>query len=239
MQAQPQIVTRGQHRVHPRRKVRQQPAELSECLRRIQLVQIINNQREAGAGLGEFRQHPVSHRRCVEVRRGCRRSCAAGRGRSVTDRVEQGQPELLGVLLIALHLQHGEPVALTLTAGPGAQQRCLPAAGRSRDDRHLPCRGAIHGGEKIAPVNQPASCLSHRQRPALISTPDALASVTQSRHLSSRYQASARAVNGREPPVLHYPGLANHQDPVTTDHLPGGKPGSVPKARTTRLRRSA
>ncbi len=31
------------------------------------------------------------------------------------------------------------------------------------------------------------------------------------------------------PPALHYPGLANHQDPVTTDHLPGGKRESVPE----------
>ena len=55
MQAQPQIVTRGQHRVHVRRKVRQQPGELSECLRRIQLVEIINNQRDVGASIVELR----------------------------------------------------------------------------------------------------------------------------------------------------------------------------------------
>jgi len=36
----------------------------------------------------------------------------------VTDRVEQGKQELLGVLLIALYLHYGEP--LTLTVGPGA-----------------------------------------------------------------------------------------------------------------------
>jgi hypothetical protein len=36
----------------------------------------------------------------------------------VTDRVEQGKPELLGVLFISLYLQYGEP--LTLTVGPGA-----------------------------------------------------------------------------------------------------------------------
>jgi hypothetical protein len=44
------------------------------------------------------------------------RARAASRVRSVPDRVEQGKPELLGVLLIALHLQHGEPVPLTLRA---------------------------------------------------------------------------------------------------------------------------
>jgi len=36
------------------------------------------------------------------------------------DRVEQGQPELLGVLLVALHLQHGKPARLARTVGPGA-----------------------------------------------------------------------------------------------------------------------
>jgi hypothetical protein len=40
----------------------------------------------------------------------------------VTDRVEQGQPELLGVALVALHLHEGEPVRLARPAGPGAQQ---------------------------------------------------------------------------------------------------------------------
>ena len=55
MQAQPQIVTRGQHRVRVRGKVRQQPGELSERLRRSQLVQIINNQRDVAASIGEFR----------------------------------------------------------------------------------------------------------------------------------------------------------------------------------------
>jgi hypothetical protein len=40
----------------------------------------------------------------------------------VTDRAEQGQPELLGVALVALHLHEGEPVRLARSAGPGAQQ---------------------------------------------------------------------------------------------------------------------
>ena len=41
-----------------------------------------------------------------------------------------------------------------------------------------------------------------------------------------------------EPPVLRCPALANHRDPVTTNHLPGGKPESAAKTRTARLRRS-
>ena len=184
MQAQPQIVTRGQDRVHVRGKVRQQPGELGEGLRRVQLVEIINDQRDVAASVGELRQHPVDHRRRVEVRCRCWRFRAAGCPGSMTDRVEQGQPELLGVLLVALHLHDGEPVRLTRPVGPGAQQRRLPAAGRSRDDRHLPRGRAIQRSEKITPVDQPESCPSHRHRPALISTPDTLAPVTQSWHLS-------------------------------------------------------
>ena len=54
VQAQPQIVARGQYRVHVQRKVRQQPGELSECLWRGQLVQIIYHQRDAAASIGEL-----------------------------------------------------------------------------------------------------------------------------------------------------------------------------------------
>jgi hypothetical protein len=75
----------------------------------------------------------------------------------MTDCAEQGKPELLGILLIALHLQHGEPMRLTRTIGPRAQQRRLPTARRSRDDRHLPSCRAIQDSEKINPVDQPGS----------------------------------------------------------------------------------
>jgi hypothetical protein len=49
-----------------------------------------------------------------------------------------------------------------------------------RDRRCLARRRAIQDSEKITPVDQPGSCWSHRHRPALISTPDTLAPVTQS-----------------------------------------------------------
>jgi hypothetical protein len=98
----------------------------------------------------------------------------------MTDRVEHGKPEKLGVLLVALHLYHGKPVPLTRTVCPGTQQRRLPAASRSRDDRHLPRRRAIQSGEKISPVDQPGGCRSHRHRPALMHTPDVLPPAAQS-----------------------------------------------------------
>jgi hypothetical protein len=69
----------------------------------------------------------------------------------MTDCVEQDQPELLGVLLVAWHLHDGDTMVLTF--GPGTQQACLSGAGRSGDDRHPPRRRAIKGSEKIAPVD--------------------------------------------------------------------------------------
>src|SRR5580704_17163804 len=101
MQAQWEIATGGEHRMYAAGKTRQQPGELGERVRRGQLMQIINNQRDVATSIGELRQHPVDHRRCIEVRRRCWRFRAAGWGASLTDRVEQGKPELLGVVLVA------------------------------------------------------------------------------------------------------------------------------------------
>src|ERR1700749_4851962 len=92
----------------------------------------------------------------------------------MTDRVEQGQPELLGVLLVAFHLQHRERAPLLDSVSPGAHQRRLPAASWSRDDRHPALRRAIQHSEKVTPVNQLRNCLSHPQRPASISMSDTL-----------------------------------------------------------------
>ena len=85
-------------------------------------MEIINHQRDAATSIGELRQHPVGHRRCIEVRRRRRRFRAAACPGGVTDCAEQGQPELLNIVLAALHLHEGEPARLARPAGPGAQQ---------------------------------------------------------------------------------------------------------------------
>ena len=220
MQPQRHIVACGQDRVHVRGKAGQQPGELSGGLWRVQLVEIINNQRDAAVSVGELREYPVDHRQCVEVGCRCWRFRTAGRGRSVTDRVEQGQPELLSVLLAALHLHEGEPARLTRSAGPGAQQRRLPAAGRSRDDRHLARRRAIQGSDKITPVDQLGSCWSHRQRPALISTPDTLAPVTQPRHLPLGTRPARVLSNGANPGSAALSSTRRRRDPIPSGVVP-------------------
>ena len=127
MQAQREIATRRQHRMHVAGKVCQQPSQLSERLRRGQLVHVVDDQNETAAMVGKLREHPVDHRPPVEVRRP-RRRLVPSRAGDLTHRGKQGQPELLSVVLVALHLQDGEPVRLTRPVGPGAQQRRLPAA---------------------------------------------------------------------------------------------------------------
>jgi hypothetical protein len=116
---EPVPMARGQGRVHVRGKARQQPGQLSGGLRGVQLAEIINNQRDAAVSVGELREHPARHRRCIEA--GCRRwwVLAAGCTGGPADRAEQGQPGLVGVVLAALHLHEGEPAPLPRSISRG------------------------------------------------------------------------------------------------------------------------
>src|SRR5258705_5683586 len=124
MQVQLEIATRCQDCVNVRWKVRQQASELAESLGK-KLVQVVNHQRHIDAGIAELRQHSVNHRLGVEIRRrGWRFRTACG-ARGLTDRAEQGTPESLSIVPIALYLDDGEPVRLPGTVSPGTQERRL------------------------------------------------------------------------------------------------------------------
>ena len=214
MQAQPKVMTRGQNRVRIWGKVGQQPGELGEGLRRIQLVEIINHQRDVVAGIGEFREHPSTIACSLKSGVAADGSASLAAPRQ-TDRVEQSQPELLGILLIPLHLHDSKPVRLTGTVGPRPQQRRLPAAGRSRDDRHFLRRRAIKSGEKIIPVDQPGVIRATvKGLPWYLRlTPGVGVAILVP---LSRYQASARAVNGPRTSVL----VHSHSRPCRTCRRP-------------------
>jgi hypothetical protein len=122
MQAQPKVAAGGQHRVRGGGKVRQQVGELTERVRRVQLVQIINDQRDVARSIGELCQHPVDHRAPVEVGCRCGRFRAAGCAGGLADRAEQSKLEYLRVALVASYLDHGKPARLPRTGCPGAQQ---------------------------------------------------------------------------------------------------------------------
>lgn len=148
MQAELQIAARGQNRVRIRRKVGQESAELSHGLRRLQLMQIVDDQNEGHGLPAELGYHPVDHHPAVETGRRRCRFRVTGRAGGPADGVEQRKPESLSVMLVPLDLEDGEPVQLTRAVCPGAQERRLPAAGRSRDDRDFPLDGTVESSEK-------------------------------------------------------------------------------------------
>ena len=82
-------------------------------------MEIIDDQEGAVVMRGEFRQNSLADGRFIEVGCRCQLFAFAGRARRLPDRAEDGQPELLGVLLIAPHLDDCQPVQLTRTICPG------------------------------------------------------------------------------------------------------------------------
>jgi hypothetical protein len=68
---------------------------------------------------GEFRQNSLADGRFIEFGCRCQLFAFAGRAQRLPDRAEDGQPELLGVLLIASHLDDCQMVLLTRTICPG------------------------------------------------------------------------------------------------------------------------
>src|SRR5882724_8237576 len=108
--------------------------------------------------LSELRANPVDDRAWVEAGCRCQLLALAGRAVGLPDGAEDGEPELLGILLVALHLDDCPPVRLTRPLRPGPQQRGLAAACGGRDKRYLGFRRPIEGCEKVSALNQPRSC---------------------------------------------------------------------------------
>jgi len=119
VQPQGEITPRRQDRVHVLRELLQQPGQLHQRFWRGQLVEIIDDQEGAVVMRGEFRQDSLADGRFIEVGCRCQLFAFAGRALRLPDRAEDGQPELLGVLLIAPHLDGCQPVWLTRTICPG------------------------------------------------------------------------------------------------------------------------
>ena len=132
VQPEGQITPRREDRVHMLGELLQQPGQLHERFQRGQLVQIIDDQEGAIVMLGELRQNSLADGRFIEVGCRCQLFPLAGRARGLPDGAEDGKPELLGILLIASHLDDCQPIRLTRTISPGPQQRSL-AAPRGRE----------------------------------------------------------------------------------------------------------
>ena len=117
-------------------------------------MQIIDDQKGAVPMLGELRTNPVDDRPLVEVGCRCQLLATAGRAVGLPDGAEDGDPELLGVLLVAPHLDDCQPIRLTRPIRPGPQQRGLAAACGGRDKRYLGFGRTIERCELCPALNQ-------------------------------------------------------------------------------------
>ena len=159
VQPQGEIAPRRQDRVHVLGELLQQPGQLRQRFCRGQLVEIIDDEESAVVMRGEFGQDSLADGRFIEVGCRCQLFAVAGTAGGLPDGAEDGQPELLGVLLIAPHLDDCQPVPLTRTICPGPEQGSLAAARRGGDKCYLRCRRVIEGRKKLSALNQPRSCL--------------------------------------------------------------------------------
>jgi hypothetical protein len=141
-----------------RGKPLQELRELRERVRRRQLVQIIDDQERTFAVLGELGQDPLANSCLVEVRCRCQLLPVDRCTGCLPDCGKNGKPELLAVLLVSLHVDDCQPVALARAVCPGPQQRGLSAAGGGRDKRDLCFRRAIEGRDESCTLNQSRSC---------------------------------------------------------------------------------
>jgi hypothetical protein len=149
VQAQRQVTAGGHDRPDPRRQARQQSCELPGGLGRGELVQVIDDQDEAIAGLLEFGQHSVHQG--APARAGCHRRqlrTALASACRTLDRAQHGEPEELHIVLARTNGHERDPAVLTCLACPRAQQRCLPGAGRRRDDRDPLLACPVQGGHQ-------------------------------------------------------------------------------------------
>ena len=95
----------------------QQTLELGEGVGGAQLVEIVNHQHDGSGRFGQFRYDRVDDYIAIKIGRSHRRSGISDGIRS-TDRLQDGEPELLSVLLVAGHRHEGDPAILVRPVGP-------------------------------------------------------------------------------------------------------------------------
>ena len=80
-------------------------------------MQIVYDQHHDSGLLGQFRRNRVDHHPAVKIGHS-RLPCGISRGVRLTDGVQDGEPELLRILLVAGHRHEGDPTILALTVRP-------------------------------------------------------------------------------------------------------------------------
>ena len=146
MQAKLRLLARRQDDPECRRDACQEPLEQTKRVGGVQLVQIVDDQHNRILEQRQIGQQLVDQRFAGEAR--CRshtpdRPIWAGRRQPVDD----GQPETLGVVLVARDRHPGGPLPGELK--PRAQQHGLATARRRADQRQPPRRGRLQPLEEL------------------------------------------------------------------------------------------
>jgi hypothetical protein len=118
-------------------------------------VQVVDNDDDWVTLIGELSERPVGQLPGVEVQCHGRPFDVADRARRLADRVQQGTPEDLSILLAAPHRHEDDAMRLTRAVRPGPQQRRLPAANRRGDNRHRSGGRAVEAGDKVLARDSP------------------------------------------------------------------------------------
>jgi hypothetical protein len=101
------------------RKYPEQVLKLGEGFGGAQLVEIVNDQYNDSIRFGQFRYNRVDHRIAVKIGR-CRLPSGISDGVRFADRVQDVEPELLSILLVAGHRHEGHPAILARSLRPRA-----------------------------------------------------------------------------------------------------------------------
>jgi hypothetical protein len=217
VQAQRRVVAGGHDRVDTPGEVRQQGCQLLDGLWGAEFVQVVDDEEEGSAGRRDLGEDLVHHGAAVEAGGHDRRLRGVpGTGRG-TDRVQQGQPEQLRVLLARPYGHERDTAVLSRPVDPCAQERRLSAAGGRGDHRHLLLGRAVQGGEQVAAVDEtgPGRCAVRTRWGRQVG------------HRARSYARSYAMSCG------HAISLAdsNHRIPAVTCHLRGGDPERALKVR--------
>ncbi len=134
MESQGGVMAGGKYHVQQPWPPREQELQLRLCIRRDQLMQIVDHKHDGFIERFELRDETPHQPFAVELRHWRELLHepvpADRRAQPLDDR----QPEVLGVAFVALHQHPGRSCAEARLIDPRAEQHGLPAAGRRRDD---------------------------------------------------------------------------------------------------------
>ncbi len=130
VQPQPQIAACQQHESQLRRRGPDQQLHVADGLVGLELVQVVDHQPQRLLERAQIFEQPSDDVRAVQIRRGRQLPHPLRSGTGLAQRVENGEPEHLRIVLLTPHRHPRRALAQTGRGDPRAQQERLPASRR-------------------------------------------------------------------------------------------------------------